>query len=114
MFLCASQKAFLLLKRFLLPLLIFLGFFLLFQISVAQTSHQALTEEKSSLEDAIIRGAVHSYALNGFYPQNLSELLKEYHITYDTNQFLVEYVPNGTNLLPSVSVLNKAKGGNLP
>ena len=36
----------------------------------------------------------------------------DYHITYDTEKFVVEYIPNGSNLLPSISVLPlKAKKG---
>ena len=43
----------------------------------------------------------------------LDELLNDYHITYDSEKFVVEYVPNGSNLLPSISVLpvNARKGG---
>ena len=43
----------------------------------------------------------------------LDELLSDYHITYDSEKFVVEYVPNGSNLLPSISVLpvNARKGG---
>jgi len=39
----------------------------------------------------------------------------DYHITYDKTKFVVEYVPNGSNLLPSISVIalsGSAKGGN--
>ena len=46
--------------------------------------------------------------------QSLSELLTDYHITYDMEKFVVEYIPNGSNLLPSISVLPlKAKKGGL-
>ena len=39
----------------------------------------------------------------------------DYHITYDMEKFVVEYIPNGSNLLPSISVLPlKAKKGGLP
>ena len=60
-------------------------------------------------------GAFRTYALSGTYRVSLSELLSDYHITYDKTKFVVEYVPNGSNLLPSISVIalsGSAKGGN--
>ena len=58
--------------------------------------------------------AVRSYAMTGEYPENLAQLLNDYHITYDKNRFIVEYIPNGSNLLPSISVIARpgsSKGG---
>ena len=52
--------------------------------------------------------------MTGEYPEALSQLLDDYHITYDKTRFVVEYVPNGSNLLPSVSVIalnGSRKGG---
>lgn len=49
---------------------------------------------------------------DGQYPEP-GELLNDYHITYDSDKFVVEYVPNSSNLLPSISVLilSSQKGG---
>ena len=70
-------------------------------------------KEQVTLTQALEGGAVRTYALTGRYPQSLDELLSDYHITYDSEKFVVEYVPNGSNLLPSISVLpvNARKGG---
>ena len=64
-------------------------------------------------EKTLKASAVRTYALTGEYPENLSQILRDYHITYDSEKFVVEYVPNGSNLLPSISVLpvNARKGG---
>ena len=67
------------------------------------------------LEQALKNGAIRTYALTGTYPESLSQLLLDYHNTYDKTKFVVEYVPNGSNLLPSISVIalsGSAKGGN--
>ena len=67
------------------------------------------------LEQALKNGAIRTYALTGTYPESLSQLLLDYHITYDKTKFVVEYVPNGSNLLPSISVIalsGSTKGGN--
>ena len=86
----------------------------LFVAGVSSTSDQAVRKEQYVLEQALKNGAIRTYALTGTYPESLSQLLLDYHITYDKTK-LVEYVPNGSNLLPSISVIalsGSAKGGN--
>ena len=64
----------------------------LFVAGVSSTSDQAVHKEQDALEQALKNG-----------------------ITYDKTKFVVEYVPNGSNLLPSISVIalsGSAKGGN--
>ena len=66
---------------------------------------QQYAKEQQALEQALEQGAIRTYALSGQYPQSLNELLEDYHITYDHSHFVVEYMPNGSNLLPSISVI---------
>ena len=73
----------------------------LFVAGVSSTSDQAVHKEQDTLKN----GAIRTYALTGTYPESLSQLLLDYHITYDKTKFVVEYVPNGSNLLPSISVI---------
>ena len=52
--------------------------------------------------------------MTGEYPESLSQILDDYHITYDRTKFVIEYIPNGSNLLPSISVIaleGASKGG---
>lgn len=99
--------------RILIPALLLLLLCGIFLGAVSEASGETLEKEKLSLERALKRGAVHTYALEGRYPESLSVLLEKYHITYDKEKFVVEYVPNGANLLPMISVLplNRGKGG---
>lgn len=105
------------LRGFLLifPVLLLVLASVLFVAGISHTSGQALSKEQDALEKALKTGAVRTYALTGEYPEDLSQLLRDYHITYDKNRFVVEYVPNGSNLLPSISVIalsGSTKGGN--
>ena len=88
--------------RFIVPILFAAVLCLIFYLGIARTQ-----------TDSLEGGAIRTYALTGQYPQSLDELLSDYHITYDSEKFVVEYVPNGSNLLPSISVLpvNARKGG---
>ena len=97
----------------LFPLFLLLCVGLVFFIAIVQTSDTTIQKEQSALLQTLENGAVRTYALKGQYPESLDELLSDYHIIYDSSRFVIEYVPNGSNLLPSISVLpvNARKGG---
>ena len=91
-----------------LPILLLAAVCLIFYLGITGAGRETVTKEHTTLKRAI-----HTYALTGNYPQNLEELLTDYKISYDPDKFVVEYVPNGSNLLPSISVLvlSQQKGG---
>ena len=98
----------------LFPVFLLIFACILFVAGVSHTSGQALVKERDALEQALKNSAVRSYAMTGEYPEDLAQLLNDYHITYDKNRFIVEYIPNGSNLLPSISVIARpgsSKGG---
>ena len=111
----SRRKKFLRAFFLLFPVLLLVLSCILFVARVSSTSDQAVHKEQDALEQALKNGAIRTYALTGTYPESLSQLLFDYHITYDKTKFVVEYVPNGSNLLPSISVIalsGSAKGGN--
>lgn len=91
--------------KFTVPVIFLASVCLIFIFSIHTASKETLLQEQQTLQTALESGAVHTYALNGRYPENLTQLLENYHITYDTEKFIVEYIPNGSNLFPSISVL---------
>lgn len=98
----------------LFPVLLLAAVCILFAAGVSHTSGQALEREQSALEQTLKNSAVRTYAMTGEYPESLSQILNDYHITYDRTKFVIEYVPNGSNLLPSISVITlggNSKGG---
>ncbi|MGO4944951.1 hypothetical protein ACTQ50_00895 [Blautia sp. Sow4_E7] len=99
--------------RSLVPILSAVILCFVFYLGIARTQADSLEKEQITLTQALEGGAIRTYALTGRYPQSLDELLSDYHITYDSEKFVVEYVPNGSNLLPSISVLpvTARKGG---
>lgn len=101
--------------RLILPIALLMVLCVIFLVGINRTSQETLKKEQASLELALQKGAVRTYALTGRYPQSLSTLLNDYGITYDHEKFVVEYVANGSNLLPMISVipLSGTKGGDL-
>lgn len=111
----SRRKKFLHSLLLLFPVMLLIFICILFIAGVSRTSGQALEKEQTALEQALKEGAVRTYALTGEYPETLSQILEDYHITYDKTRFVVEYIPNGSNLLPSISVIalsGSRKGGN--
>ena len=99
--------------RAVLPAVVPVLICVLFFAAVSRTSSDTVEKEQAVLLEALQNGAVHAYALTGNYPESLEQLLKAYRITYDERKFIVEYVPNGSNLFPSIAVipLSHEKGG---
>ena len=106
----SRRKKFFRSLQLLFPVILLVLVCSLFIAGISRTSGQTLQKEQDALKSSAIR----TYALTGEYPQDLSQLLEDYHITYDKSRFVVEYVPNGSNLLPSISVIalsGSRKGG---
>ena len=99
--------------RIFCPVLILAAVCAVFYLGISSIGNEAITQEQASLRQALEQGAIRTYAMTGAYPQSLDELLTDYGISYDHSKFIVEYEPNGYNLLPSVSVLtlNSSEGG---
>ena len=49
----------------------------------------------------VLSGHMHEWSIS----RSLDQILNDYHITYDRSRFVVEYTPNGSNLLPYISVI---------
>lgn len=64
-------------------------------------------EEMAVTEQAIRHAAVSCYALEGRYPEDLAYLLKNYHLTVNTDRYTIHYAVTGPNLMPDIAVLPK-------
>lgn len=62
-------------------------------------------KQEESTRDAIIKGAVQCYAVEGRYPEDLSYLEKHYGVRYDKKKFIVSYEITGSNRMPQVTVI---------
>ena len=78
-------------------------YFLFYGMSSVSSATQK--EEERSLKQAVIKSAVHCYAVEGSYPESLTYLEEHYGITYDHDKYLVTYEVVGSNLMPDVDVI---------
>lgn len=89
----------------LFSIAIFLCVMVLFGSGLSSVAHITAKQEIDGLKNSICQSAVHCYALEGFYPDQLSYLEEHYGLQYDKNKYLVIYEIVGSNLMPDVSVI---------
>lgn len=62
--------------------------------------------QMDSLRQAILRSAVHCYAMEGRYPESLDYIKSHYGISWDSRKYMVDYEITGANLMPDVIVFS--------
>ena len=90
-----------------LPVVTFLAILALFLYGISAISDTAADEEKHNLENALERNIVHCYAVEGIYPPTLDYIEQNYGLTYDTDQFMIDYQVIGSNLMPHFTVIER-------
>ena len=83
---------------FILSAILFLQNLKFFSKTTSQT-------QADSLQNSLVRSAVHCYAAEGFYPESLEYLQEEYGIYWDPKQYAVDYEVFASNRLPAISVI---------
>lgn len=66
---------------------------------------------KALTYDAVRRGAVQCYAMEGAYPTDLDYLEEHYGVRVDTKKWVVDYRYVADNLTPDITVLPTAREG---
>ena len=56
------------------------------------------------LEEALRRVAIHSYAVEGYFPESLAYITESYGIYIDKTRFIVHYYVFAANLFPDIWV----------
>lgn len=86
--------------RFIVPILFAAVLCLIFYLGIARTQTDSLEKEQVTLTQALEGGAISTYAHTA---KTLRAWMECFQLpyTYDSEKFVVEYVPNGSNLLPS-------------
>ena len=77
----------------------------LFAIHSLETGNKA--RERETLEKALNRTIAYCYAVEGRYPESLTYMEETYGLTYNEEDFIVDYRVDGANLYPKVTILDK-------
>jgi len=96
-----------LLNRIPVALISFALIMILFLYGVSKVSQSSVLNERTLLENALQRDISHCYAVEGTYPPSLEYMKEHYGLTYDENQFLINYEYVGSNILPTFYILER-------
>lgn len=66
-------------------------------------------EEQRRLEEALRRSCTACYAVEGSYPESVSELEERYGLRIDRSRFTVRYRAVAENLMPEITVLENER-----
>lgn len=66
-------------------------------------------EQMKILETAVTRTITECYALEGTYPPSIDYLSEHYGLTYDTEQYFIDYQYIGANLRPDVTIIKRTE-----
>ena len=96
-------------KRFAPPV-VFVLLILFLITGVSNLNRITDSGRLESLTKAVNRSISQCYAVEGFYPRDLQYLSDYYGLTYDDNDFIIDYDYYGDNLYPYVSVMRRTGG----
>ena len=77
----------------------------IFLFGISFISSTSSKDQTQILTDAVNKDIIHCYAVEGYYPPSLKYIEDHYGLTYDKDRYLVDYVPVGDNIMPSVTIV---------
>lgn len=86
----------------------FAAAFLAFILLVSSVSRKTEAEELRILDEAVSQKITQCYAIEGTYPSSLAYLKKNYGLYYNEEKYFIDYQPQGSNLLPYVTIIKKS------
>ena len=92
-----------------MSILVFVVVIAAFIIGINAVSNSTLTDDRTLLEKAGTKDIVHCYAVEGVYPPSLKYIEDHYGLTYDHDKYIVSYESIGSNIMPSVMIIEKYK-----
>ncbi len=92
-----------------MSVLVFVVVIAAFIIGINAVSNSTLTDDRTLLEKAVTKDIVHCYAVEGVYPPSLKYIEDHYGLTYDHDKYIVSYESIGSNIMPSVMIIEKYK-----
>jgi len=87
------------------PILFTLAVMIMVAAGLRQTQESGRAEGARFLQEGILRAAIHCYAIEGSYPENLAYITEHYGIHIDRTRYAVHYEIFASNLLPDITVI---------
>lgn len=92
------------LLRNIAPLLITFAVIAIIYVGIVQAGEASEAEGIRLLEEALMRVAIHSYAVNGYFPESLDYIEQNFAVYIDRTRFIVHYEIFAANMVPDIRV----------
>lgn len=79
-------------------------FVLFFYRSVGNVNVRRNSEKTNILADAIIKSAVQAYAIEGFYPPDITYMEDNYGLIIDHDKYVISYNVFASNIMPEIEI----------
>lgn len=93
----------------IISVLFFLAVTGIFLLGTSTVTRRTDARAREHLEQALGRGIVHCYSMEGAYPESLQYLKDHYGLIYDEDRFFVDYQVLGSNLFPDVTIIDRGE-----
>lgn len=94
-------------KEYFVSICAFLGFLVFFIYGIYSVQTGIADKNLENIEQAIRRGTIQCYAIEGIYPKDLEYLKKEYGIIVDEKKYSIIYTAYASNVMPEIEVYTK-------
>lgn len=105
-----SNRLFNFIKNFRISLIFSIVVIIICILGIQNVESSTREKQLESLENAIQRSVIQCYAVEGTYPPNLDYLKEHYGLTYDEEDFFVDYQTFGSNMMPDITVIPRNGG----
>lgn len=105
-----SSRLFNFIKNFRISLIFSVAVIIICILGIRNVDSSTREKQLESLENAIQRSVIQCYAVEGTYPPNLDYLKEHYGLTYDEEDFFVDYQTFGSNMMPDITVIPRNGG----
>ena len=78
-----------------------------FSASLGGTTRSGTEAGRASAENAVKRGVLTCYAIEGAYPKSYDYLEKNYGISINSDRYIVHYEIFASNIMPEVKVFDR-------
>ncbi len=97
-----------LLKRVLPAVLAFILLPTVLILASDNLSERSASESLDLFEQSIRRATVQCYAIEGFYPEEITYIEDNYGISIDRERYMVDYQYIASNLMPDITVIPRS------
>ena len=89
----------------IIPVIFTIAIIVIVLIGLRQADEANRAEGLRVLEEALHRAVIHSYAVEGSFPESLAHITETYGIYIDSTRFVVHYDVFAQNILPYIRVM---------